>query len=242
MKDTPRQALKHPSPNRDGRSGHLAFFSFRIRRSETSMDVKPFPRLLTGRLVLREIVPEDASAIFHFRSDPEVQRYNGGPIAELRQALELIEELAEGYRAGTTLEWGVTLKGGEERVIGIIGYANWDARTRQAEIGYCLAKEYWRRGIATETMNAIIAYGFDAMKLNKIHACPWAENAASVGLLEKLGFFREGVRRDEYWADGAFHDEALYSMLRREYPPNGKTANDRGAESGIVQAITAQAE
>jgi [ribosomal protein S5]-alanine N-acetyltransferase len=60
-------------------------------------------------------------------------------------------------------------------------------------------------------------YGFDAMDLNRIHACPWSENLASVRLLETLGFQKEGVRRDEYWENGVFHDEALYALLRREY-------------------------
>ena len=59
--------------------------------------------------------------------------------------------------------------------------------------------------------------GFEGMDLHRIHACPWAENVPSVRVLEKLGFRREGTRRDEYWADGAFHDEALYALLRPEY-------------------------
>ena len=60
------------------------------------------------------------------------------------------------------------------------------------------------------------------MDLNRIHACPWAENVASVRLLEKLGFRREGVLREEHWEEGAFHDEALYALLRREYFMNSE--------------------
>ena len=115
------------------------------------------------------------------------------------------------------LEWGVTMPGGSDTVLGIMGYANWSQVHRRAEIGYCLRRDHWRRGIAEEALRTIIQFGFQSMNLNRIHACPWVENIASVRLLEKLGFQREGVLRDEYWEDGAFHDEALYAILRSEY-------------------------
>jgi ribosomal-protein-alanine N-acetyltransferase len=176
-----------------------------------------FPLLETERLLLREIVPEDAPALFEFRSDPEVQRYNGGPMTDLQQATDLIQELADGYQAQKMILWGVTLKDSDEGVIGLFGLSNWSHDARQAEIGYCLKRTHWRQGLALEALKAIMAFGFHEMDLNRIHACPWAENVASVRLLEKLGFVREGTRRDEYFEYGAFHDEALYAILRREY-------------------------
>jgi ribosomal-protein-alanine N-acetyltransferase len=155
--------------------------------------------------------------VFAFRSDPQVQRYNGGALTRLDQASDLIARLTAGYRQQTMLEWGVTLRGGDDTVLGIFGYANWSQIHRHAEIGYCLARAYWRQGIAQEALNAIIAFGFDGMDLNRIFACPRMANVASLRLLEKLEFQREGVLREELWDDGAFHDEALYALLRREY-------------------------
>lgn len=175
------------------------------------------PELRTERLLLRRIVAEDAAAVFQFRGDPEVQRWNGGALTRIEQAADLIAELEEGFRAGTTVEWGVTLKHGDSAVLGLFGFANWSWAHRRAEIGYCLRRDFWRQGIAEEALRAIVAFGFGSMDLNRIHACPWAENVASVRLLEKLGFQREGLLRDEYWEDGAFHDEALYALLRREW-------------------------
>jgi ribosomal-protein-alanine N-acetyltransferase len=181
-------------------------------------DLENFPRLQTGRLLLREITPEDAPAVFAFRSDPQVQRYNGGVLTRLDQASDLIAQMAAGYRQQTMLEWGVTLQGGDDAVLGIFGYANWSRIHRHAEIGYCLARAYWRQGIAWEALNALIAFGFSGMDLNRIYACVRVANVASLRLLEKLGFLREGVLREELWEEGAFQDEALYALLRREYP------------------------
>ena len=180
-------------------------------------DLENFPLLRTERLLLREITLEDAPAVFAFRSDPEVQRYNGGVLTRLEQAADLIRQLAAGYQEQTMLEWGVTLQGGDGSVIGLFGYANWAQIHRRAEIGYCLRSDHWRQGIGSEALHAIIAFGFDSMDLNRIHACPHLENVASTRLLEKLGFQWEGVLREELWEDGAFHDEALYALLRREY-------------------------
>lgn len=176
-----------------------------------------FPVLQTERLLLREITLADAPAVFAFRSDPEVQRYNDGVMIRPEEATNLITLLDTGYQQQTMIEWGVTLRGGNDAVLGIFGYANWSVSHRRAEIGYCLAKSYWRQGIAWEALCAIIAFGFQDMDLNRIHACPRMENVASLRLLEKLGFQCEGVLREEFWEDGAFRDEALYALLRREY-------------------------
>jgi ribosomal-protein-alanine N-acetyltransferase len=182
----------------------------------TLLDLDDFPLLQTERLRLRRITQQDAPAVFAFRSDPQVQRYNGGALTHLDQASDLISELAAGYQKQARLEWGVTLQGGDDSVIGLFGYTHWSQIHRRAEIGYCLARAYWQQGIGSEALRAIIAFGFHAMDLNRIHACPRAENVASIRLLETMGFQREGVLREELWEDGAFHDEALYALLRRE--------------------------
>lgn len=176
-----------------------------------------FPVLQTKRFLLRQITLEDTAAVFAFRSDPLVQRYNGGALTQLEQAADLIGELTTGHEANTIREWGVTLKEGDGSVLSLFGYANWALEHRRAEIGYCLHRAYWRQGLALEALTAILAFGFHTMDLHRIHACPHAENEASVRLMEQLGFVREGVLREELWEEGAFHDLALYALLQREY-------------------------
>ena len=184
------------------------------------LDANDFPCLQTERLILGRLTVEDASAVFAFRSDPEVQRYNGGALTRIEEAADLIILFESGFRERTRIEWGITLRGADETVIGDFGYAHWSPSHRRAEIGYCLARGHWRQGIASEALRAIVAFGFQSMELNRIHACPWCENVASVRLLERNGFQQEGVRREEFWDGGAFHDEALYALLRREYRPS----------------------
>ena len=154
--------------------------------------------------------------MFTFRSDPVVQRYNGGAMSNLAEAAKLIEEMDAGLREGTKIHWVVTVLPGQAAV-GLFGFANWSHKDRRAEIGYCLHRDYWGRGLALEAMERLIEYGFREMDLNRISACTWLENVASIKLIERAGFIREGVLREEFFAEGSFHDEAHYSLLRREF-------------------------
>jgi ribosomal-protein-alanine N-acetyltransferase len=178
-----------------------------------------FPVLTTRRLVLRELVPEDAPDVFRFRSDAEEQYFNSEPLRQVPEALALIEELRAGYAAGRMIQWGVTLAG-EGRVVGLMGFNSWERGHRRADIGYDLARPLWGRGLAGEAVAAIVRFGFERMALNRIEAFTIADNVRSVRLLERLGFRREGVRRElTLEADGQWHDGTIYGLLRREYAP-----------------------
>jgi ribosomal-protein-alanine N-acetyltransferase len=80
-----------------------------------------------------------------------------------------------------------------------------------------MARAYWGQGIASEALRAILRFGFDGMKLNYIYAGTIADNHESVRLLERIGFRREGTRREYSWEDdGTFHDGAMYGLLWHE--------------------------
>ncbi|UFP96222.1 GNAT family N-acetyltransferase [Gloeobacter morelensis] len=180
-------------------------------------DFGPFPALKTERLLLREVVPGDAQAIFALRSDYEVTRYNiGRAYTGLEQARSLIEDIAAGYATGSELRWGITLVG-QERVIGMAGFNYWSSRDRRASIGFDLAREFWGKGIMAEALQAILRFGFESMALNRIEADTSAANAASIRLLSRLGFRLEGCQREQYFEAGRFHDLLIFALLCREF-------------------------
>ncbi len=180
-------------------------------------DFAEFPILQTQSLILREIVPADAEAIFRVRGDYEVVQYNGGvPYNRVEQAHELIESIAKTYREKREIRWGITLKD-SDTVIGMCGYNYWSRQDQRASIGYDLARAFWGQGIMPEALRAVIRFGIERMWLNRIEADASAENAASIRVLHKLGFQEEGVQREQYYENGAFHDLVLFSLLRRDY-------------------------
>ena len=94
-------------------------------------DFELFPRLETERLILREIVPADADAVFAFRSDPIAQKHNDPPQQHIAETYELISWMADEYRQKLSIRWGVCLKE-DDRVIGLIGYNYWDRANRRS--------------------------------------------------------------------------------------------------------------
>ncbi|MFT4166879.1 MAG: GNAT family N-acetyltransferase [Microlunatus sp.] len=179
-------------------------------------DFANFPTLTTERLVLREPVVDDAADVLVFRSDPIVQRYNSAPHRDLSESRTLIEEIRAVYARDAGIIWVVTLAQ-SGRVVGISGFDNWDTYHRRAEVGYDLARDLWGQGIATESLTAILTYGFSELELRRVEAQTIADNHASVRLLDRLGFQQEGIRRVySREEDGLFHDGAIYGLLASE--------------------------
>lgn len=181
-------------------------------------DFTAFPQLETERLLLRDLTPADASAVFRIRGDYQVTRYNSGaPFRRLEQARELIDAIGRAYDRQEEIRWGITIKARPDTVIGICGYNYWIRRDYRGCIGYDLARVYWGRGIMTEAVRAVVEFGFERMGLNRIEADADLRNPASIRVLLKLGFQQEGIQREQFYEEGAFHDLALFALLKKEY-------------------------
>jgi [ribosomal protein S5]-alanine N-acetyltransferase len=87
-------------------------------------------------------------------------------------------------------------------------------RRRTAEIGYWLGEEFWGRGIATEALNAMTGYAFSQFDLVRIQASVFEWNPASMRVLEKAGYQREAVLKQNVTKDHHIMDEYIYSLIR----------------------------
>ncbi|MBZ0304280.1 MAG: GNAT family N-acetyltransferase [Anaerolineae bacterium] len=181
-------------------------------------DFSTFPTLQTERLILRDITLDDVIGVYHIRSDYQVTRYNSGaPYTHIDQARRLIQAIRDGYTDKNELRWGITQKNGNDRVIGMCGFNYWHRKDQRASVGYDLARASWGQGIMSETLRAVIAFGFEQMQLNRIEADCTVENEASSRLLLHLGFQPEGLQREQYYEEGRFWDLRLFALLRRAY-------------------------
>jgi ribosomal-protein-alanine N-acetyltransferase len=179
---------------------------------------RSFPRLETRRLLMRRLRPSDAESLFAILSDEELARfYDDEAFTDLSQAREQIEAWASAYEGRRSIRWGIARKGADT-IIGTCGYYGLHRWHGRASIGYELARPYWRQGIMTEALDAIIAFGFSECGLNRIQALVMPGNEASERLLEKLGFQSEGVLREyENWGEKGYVDLAILSLLRDDY-------------------------
>ncbi|HEY0291672.1 MAG TPA: GNAT family protein [Hansschlegelia sp.] len=81
-------------------------------------------------------------------------------------------------------------------------------------IGYWMGARYAGRGHMTAAVNALTPFVFDTLKLRRIEAACLPRNAASIRLLEKTGFQREGYAREYLCIAGVWQDHLLYALLR----------------------------
>lgn len=92
-----------------------------------------------------------------------------------------------------------------------------DVERRSAEIGYWLGRAVWGRGLATRAVVAWTAWGFRTFpELLRIEAGVYGWNPASMRVLEKAGYTREGVLRRAITKRGETTDRVLYAILREE--------------------------
>ena len=176
-----------------------------------------FPCLTTKRLLLRQIQPSDAEALFTIFSDEEAMQFYGQePHRSLADTHELIRQLQARYAQRKTIRWGITLQG-EDRVIGSCGFHHFGEGFHHAETGYELYRAFWRKGMMFEAMSAILTYGFTELGLHRVEAIIDIANERSKGLLLKLGFTYEGKLRQRYSFRGRFEDEYYFGLLRDEW-------------------------
>jgi ribosomal-protein-alanine N-acetyltransferase len=85
-----------------------------------------------------------------------------------------------------------------------------------ASLGYWMGAPYARAGHMTAAVNAVIPFAFGTLKLHRIEAACIPANIASVRLLEKTGFRREGFARQYLCIDGNWQDHLLYAKLESD--------------------------
>jgi ribosomal-protein-alanine N-acetyltransferase len=162
----------------------------------------------------------DTGAIFAlYGSDAVAQYLDIDTLTDHAGADELAAFFVRSYAERFAIRWGITLRaaGGSGQLIGTCGYNGLDPDNRRAEIGYDLHPTYWRQGIMTEALHAILGYAFDALDLHRVEAVTAPANTASVSLLKGLGFSYEGRLRQRSFYRGAFRDDDFYGLLRSEF-------------------------
>lgn len=87
--------------------------------------------------------------------------------------------------------------------------------TQSCSVGYWMGAPHAGRGYMSEAVQAIIPFVFDGLKLHRVEAACLPENAASIRLLEKAGFEREGYAKQFLCINGRWQDHILFGLIRR---------------------------
>lgn len=180
------------------------------------MDHKGTINIETERLLLRRFVIEDALPMFKtWANDIDVTTYlTWQPHGNIEATTDILKTWIREYDDADTYNWAITLKE-EVKVIGSIGVMDISKAYDRCEVGYCIGKEYWGKGIMTEALSGVLNYLIKKVGFNRVQAYFHAENIASGRVMHKAGMKFEGRLR-EYVKNqnGIYVDCDLYSMIK----------------------------
>lgn len=100
------------------------------------------------------------------------------------------------------------------KVAGGVGLCHIDRQSKNAEIGYWLAREYWGRGLMTKIVKEMVRYSFKKLQLVRVYGYVFPFNKASARVLEKAGFQYEGTLRKRSIKNGKYLDDMVYAIVR----------------------------
>jgi len=172
----------------------------------------------TKRLLIRNLEPNDLADFHHYRSDPEVTKYQGFDVFSIEQAADFIREHS-GKIFGTPGEWvqyGIEKKE-TGRLIGDCAIKLDRQDTRLAEIGISISPREQQKGYARETLLAILDFLFSRDDFHRVTETVDAENTASIRLLKSVGFREEGHFIENIFFKGKWGSEYQYAMLKCEW-------------------------
>lgn len=179
---------------------------------------RDFTELETNNLILRKLKLDDLDAIYELTKDSEVVKYTASLklSAKREDALLIVNGILDRYKDDLPARWAVFHKA-EKKVIGLCGFVDYAPLCYRAELAFAFIRSYWGQGLCTEASEAVLKFGFEHMKLNRVEGTCEVENYGSARVMEKLGMKCEGVMREQTWMRGKFCDRKLYSILKSEW-------------------------
>ena len=178
-----------------------------------NINFNPFPVLTTERLTIRRITNDDANELFFLRSDETVMQYVNRPKAQSMEDIgQWVKNVNTMIDNNDGIAWGIALRG-EPKIIGTSSFHILIKEHYRAVIGYVMHPQYHGKGYMQEAVTAMLDYGFKTMGLHSVEAHVNPANIASIKLLERCNFVREGYFKEDFFWEGKFLDSGVYSLL-----------------------------
>ena len=171
----------------------------------------------TERLTVRQLASADLPALLEVNGDNAVTRFL--PYAtwqSLTDADAWFARMEAMQATGTGIQFVVVEKS-TQKSVGTCLLFRYDEGSSRAEIGYVLGRAYWGSGYMEEALRGLIQYAFSTIGLRRLEAEVNPENVASTGLLQRVGFQKEGLLRQRWVGKGEPYDVAVFGLLKDEY-------------------------
>ncbi len=167
------------------------------------------------KIVLRPITEDDAPAMFAALADREMLRLTGSQQTFTYDAVQ--QFCRRVMSADDRADYAITLKG-DPTYMGEVVLNNIDWLNRTANFRIALGQQaLLGLGYGTEATRLILDYGFRSLNLHRIELEVYEFNPRAQRVYEKVGFVREGVRRDVLLWEGQYYNAITMSILEEEY-------------------------
>ncbi len=176
-------------------------------------------KIETERLILRRFVPEDYLSMYNnWASDPDVSKFLTWPThTDAEVSRKIVTGWVNSYENDNYYQWAIAFKNECDNPFGSISVVFTDENTLTFEIGYCIGKKYWRQGITSEALTAVIDFLFENTDVNRIEAIHDINNPNSGKVMKKCGMIFEGTHRQGSRNNTGLCDVNYYSILRNEW-------------------------
>lgn len=177
-----------------------------------------FPEISLGNVKLRDLSVRDAEDYLAVFKDERVNCFLSDEdlATDVESAQREIRFWGGLFYNRNGIYWAIA-DSKTDKLIGAIGFSGWNFYNRRAEVSYELLPAYWRQGIMSKALSAILNLGFQQMQINRVEARTMVHNIPSQGLLKKFGFKEEGIIRDYRFVRGEFIDVMVLSLLKEDF-------------------------
>ena len=179
--------------------------------------METFPILETERLRLSVPQAADIPTIVELANNLNIAKYTQNlpyPYAE-KDAIYWLNLAQQGMQNGSKLVLAIREKATNTFMGGIGLHIN--DRHHRAELGYWIGEPFWGKGYVTEAARAMMQYGFEELKLNRIQAHYMKQNIGSGRVMEKAGMQREGELVEHQFKYGVYHTIVAYGITKTQY-------------------------
>lgn len=176
------------------------------------------PEIWTRRLKLTHLVEGDAPAMYEYRSDSEVCRYQSFEPGSLGDVEEFIGSLQSDAfdTAGAWFQFAIRLQE-SGRLIGDFGTHFSAGDLRQVEIGITLSPDNQGHGYGTEAVMGVFDHLFGVLQKHRVYASVDPRNEPSVALLRRVGMRQEAHFLKSLWFKGEWADDIVFGILESEW-------------------------
>lgn len=176
-------------------------------------------QITTERLSLKLVEMMDLDWLYQLLSLPEVDQYNTLGIPENREVTRkmIAQHVLDNCEPSPQRYTFSVLDKSNGIGVGLCALNLGRAKYQSAEIWYKYFPQYWGKGFASETVKALLDFGFQDLQLQRIEAGCAVGNIGSVKVLEKSGFTKEGRQRKTLHLEDGWSDHFDFGILRSEH-------------------------